>query len=90
MRKKRFIMPKPSVNAPELDAVHHLQRMSKQERRQLGKSTAVQKYIHPVIEREKKLKRQHRRDWWWSKGTQLVSLLFALLAAITGIIAILQ
>lgn len=35
-------------------------------------------------------RKQNRRDWWWSKGFQILNLFLALIAAASGIIALLQ
>lgn len=34
-------------------------------------------------------RRQKRKDWFWNKGLQILNLLLALIAAVTGIIALL-
>ena len=49
-----------------------------------------EKYIKPLKKRDKERKKQLRREWWWSKGIQIVNLILALIAAITGVIALLR
>lgn len=48
------------------------------------------KYIKPLKNREKSDRKQRRREWWWNKGIPLINLFLALVAAITGIIALLR
>lgn len=49
-----------------------------------------EKYIKPLKEREKAARKRRRREWWWSKGIQIVNLVLALIAAITGVLALLR
>lgn len=48
------------------------------------------KYINPLKKREKAARKHRRREWWWSKGIQIVNLILALIAAITGVLALLR
>lgn len=54
------------------------------------KDPRFRKYLDRVREYDKASKRSRRRDWWWSKGIQIVNLILALIAAITGVIALLR
>lgn len=49
-----------------------------------------EKYVKPLKKRERESKRQHHQAWWWNKGIQIVNLILALIAAITGVLALLQ
>ena len=49
-----------------------------------------EKYIKPLKKRDKERKKHRRQEWWWSKGIQIVNLILALIAAVTGIIALLR
>lgn len=49
-----------------------------------------EKYIKPLKKREKTARKRWRQEWWWSKGIQIVNLILALIAAITGVLALLR
>ena len=46
------------------------------------------KYRKRLESRDESAKRARFFDWWWSKGIQIVNLILALIAAVTGIIAL--
>ena len=48
------------------------------------------KYRKRLEARDKTTKHAHFRNWWWSKGIQIVNLVLALIAAVTGVIALLR
>ena len=50
----------------------------------------IRKYLDRIHAREKDFKRTRRVEWWWSKGIQIVNLILALIAAVTGVIALLR
>ena len=52
------------------------------------KSDKFKEYVNPVLDREKSLKKQKIKDWWWSKGATILSLLFGLIASIASIITL--
>ena len=64
--------------------------MSKKEMRQFKKSDAYKKYVQPVLDREKQQCFEQRKAWFWDKGMLIINTLLSLIAAITGIIALLQ
>lgn len=44
-----------------------------------------------VLKKQEKAAKRHRlREWWWSKGIQITNLILSLIAAITGVIALLR
>ena len=49
-----------------------------------------EKYLKPLKLRNKEHKKHLRREWWWNKGIHIVNLILALIAAVTGVIALLQ
>lgn len=54
------------------------------------KDPRLLKYRRLAREYDKASKRSRIKDWWWSKGIQIVNLILALIAAITGVIALLR
>lgn len=63
---------------------------TKEQQKEFKKSEAYKKYVQPTLDREKALKKEQRKEWWWTKGLGLINLAVALVAAITGIISILK
>lgn len=48
------------------------------------------KYRERIMAHDKARNRSRFSDWWWSKGVQIVNLVLALIAAVTGVLALLQ
>ena len=88
MSKQPFVPPTPRIAPPSQETVDQLTVMTKEERKAFQKSDTYRKYVAPVLARHKQQKRQKCRDWWWSKGIQILNLVLALIAAITGILAL--
>lgn len=87
---KKFTPPLPNTEPPNQEVVESLQKMTKKERKALLKDPRIKKYTGRIKEREKQFRRSYRSEWWWSKGIQIANLILALIAAITGIIALLR
>lgn len=89
--QKPFITPdmlqQPHLNIRE-DELKQI--ADKEWQKQFKKSDAYQKYIQPMLDDEKALKKQHRINWWWNKGLPLFSAIFSLVAAVTGVIALIM
>lgn len=90
-KKKPVITPNvlpsfPSEITPEL-----IEQISDEEwQKDFENSDAYKKYIQPMIDEEKARKKQRRNDWLWNKGLPLCNLVLALIAAITGILALIM
>lgn len=78
----RFYPPRP--NLPDMKEI----KVS--EEKELKKNAACKKYVLPTLEREKKQRRINRSAWFWEKGLPLLNFLLALIAAVTGIIALVR
>ena len=87
MSKKNHIIASDILPRIDIDA-ENIKTMSPEQIKQFKKSRAYEKYVKPAIKRDKQIKREQRRQWWWNHGIQLINLLLALIAAVTGIIAI--
>lgn len=85
-----FVPPIPHVDPPSPEALEYLQNMTKKERRQLEKSVSQNKYVQSAQKQRKQHKQELRKEWWWNKGLVILNTILALIAAITGIIALLR
>mgnify|MGYP003295646583 CR=1 FL=1 len=90
MGNKPFTPPIPHIDPPSQEAIDTLNSMTPKDCRKFKKSSAYKKHVQPVVNRDKARKRQARKEWWWSKGIVILNTLLALIAAITGIIALLR
>lgn len=53
-------------------------------------SKAYEKYVLPIIEREKLSKKKCRSEWFWLKGLLIVNTILAGISAICGILSLLK
>ena len=90
MSKKPFVPPIPHVDQPSQETIDALESVTRRERRKFKKSAAYKKHVQPAIDCDKARKRQSQNEWWWSKGIVILNTVLALIAAITGIIALLR
>lgn len=92
MSKKNtpFVPPFPHIDPPNPEAVARMQNMTKKERKQLEKSLSQNKYVRSAQDSEKRRKRELRKEWWWNRGLVILNTILALIAAVTGIIALLR
>lgn len=90
MSKKPFVPPTSHVDPPSQETIDALEIMTRRERRKFKRFEAFKKHVQPVIDRDKAQNRLMRKEWWWSKGIVILNTLLALVAAITGIIALLR
>ena len=88
MSNEPFMPPLPHVDPPSQETIERLQNMTKKDHKQFKKSDAYKKYVLPTLERHKKQTRLKRQEWWWAKGLPILNLVLALIAAITGILAL--
>lgn len=77
---KNFILPLNSLNI-DREKLHVDTDAFKSGR----KPVSYQKYVLPVIQREKKRKRDRKLRWWKDNIISLLSLLFAFIAALPAI-----
>lgn len=90
MSKKPFVSPIPHIDPPNQETIDTLEITTRRERRKFKKSAAYKKHVQPVIDCDKARKRQLQNEWWWGKGIVILNTVLALIAAITGIIALLR
>ena len=81
------LLPKISSDITD-DSLKYLS--SKQQQADFKKSNAYKKYVQPVLDREKVLKKQQRSEWFWNKFLPLCNFSLALIAAVTGILALIM
>ena len=81
------LLPKISSDITD-DSLKYLS--GKQQQADFKKSNAYKKYVQPVLDREKVLKKQQRSEWFWNKFLPLCNFSLALIAAVTGILALIM
>lgn len=67
-----------------------LQKLTPERRKEFQRSYAYKKYVLPALERDKRLKKQQRNEWFWLKGTLILNTIFAAISAICAIISLLK
>ena len=90
MGKNVFVPPFPRIDPPSQETLDKLVNMTRKDRKQFKKSEEYLKYVKPVLDREKKNRRSALREWLWDKGIIILNTILALIAAVTGIIALLR
>ena len=90
MSKQVFAPPVPHIVPPSQETLSKLKRMTRKEYREFKKSEDYKKYVQPVLKREKMQQRNKVREWMWNKGIVVLNTVLALIAAVTGIIALLR
>lgn len=90
MSKKPFIPPIPYVEPPSEETMEKLSKMTNKDIKNFEKSDAYKKYVAPVLKAEKENRKKRRKEWFWSKGIVILNTVFALIAAIAAIIALLR
>ena len=58
---------------------------SKESRDQFKNSDAHKKYVQPVLDRGKSLKKQQRKDWWKQNYWNIINTLLAAVAILLGL-----
>lgn len=53
-------------------------------------SKAYEKYVLPIIEREKLSKKKRRSEWFWLKGLLIANTILAGISTICGILSLLK
>ena len=90
MDKKPFAPPLPHVTPPSDETIKKLKDTTKRDQQLFLKSDYYRNRVQPTLKRRKEHKRKLRWQWWWSKGIQIVNLILALIAAVTGILGLLR
>lgn len=67
-----------------------LQKLSPEHQKEFQQSYAYKKYVLPTLERDKRLKKQQRNEWFWVKGALILNTIFAGISAICAIISLLK
>lgn len=73
-------------STPEISGAAKLSKMTKRERRKLGRDSRIQKYIQPIIQREKEQRRSRRRAWWTNNWIGILGILLTLIGIVVSII----
>lgn len=90
MDKPPFVPPIPHIDPPSPETIEKVNSISKRDLKLLKKSDYYRKALEPARKRRKEQKRKKRQEWFWNKGIQILNLFLALIAAVTGIIALLR
>lgn len=81
--------PKFQNNFSDIDP-KILHNLTPEQRKEFQQSYAYKKYVLPVLERDKQLKKQQRNEWFWIKGTLILNTIFAGISTICAIISLLK
>lgn len=83
-------MKKPNDLVPPLHTVDFdkegIKNLKPKDTENFQSSIAYQKYVLPIIEHDKKLKRSRRKEWWKNNLIPLLGLFFAFISALPVII----
>lgn len=90
MSKKPFIPPIPYAEPPSEETMEKISNMKKKDIKNFKKSDEYKKYVSPILKSEKENRKKRRKEWFWSKGIVILNTVFALIAAIAAIIALLR
>lgn len=82
MSKIPFAPPNPCVTVPDQETIEEMKNMTSKELRQFKKSAAYKKHVRPALNRHKSAKRKAVAEWWKNNWIALLSLIFAIIAAI--------
>ena len=94
-KKNNYKMPSvsPRIDAEQtVKAVTEYRKMTRKEQKaKYGKGSYIyNRYFKPIRDYDRQQKQILRSEWWWTKGLVILNTILALIAAITGIIALLQ
>lgn len=84
-----FEIPTPHVDPPSPEVIEKMKSITTHDRKLLTKTDYYKQLAKPIKDRRKQRKKLQRQEWFWNKGLPILNLLLALIAAITGIIALL-
>ena len=90
MKDKSRITPDMIPKASDYIDVRNTERPDKKRLKEFKKSEKYKEYVQPVLDREKEIKLNKCKEWWWTKGLLLINIILALIAAITGIISVIE
>ena len=81
MRKKRpFIPPIPFVDPPSQEALEYARDLTKKEHKKLEKT--VDANLQPKRKQRRIQKQALRKEWWKNNWISMLSLVFAIIAAL--------
>ena len=88
MKNEKFfitpdMLPKFDIDLENIDFEH---LASKEFQKDFEKSKAYEKYIKPMLEREKAQKKQKRKDWWKNNFWNIINTLIAFVALIISLL----
>ena len=75
---------------PDFPDPSSLNNISEESLRNFDNSEAYKKYVLPILEHEKQLKKQKRSEWFWLKGLLILNTIFAGISAISALLALLK
>lgn len=84
-KQKHFIPPYPPLQSSDLGK-NAIPDISSEDLENSTSSIAYQKYVLPIIEREKREKHLKRVNWWKSNLIPLLGLFFTFISALPVII----
>lgn len=90
MSKRVIVPPVQYIDQPRQETIDKLSNMSRKDRRRFKKSESYLRHIKPVLDREKEKRKSVFHKWMWDKGIVILNTILALIAAVTGIIALLR
>ena len=82
MSKTPFIPPMPHIDPPDEETLEALRSADYKE---FKKSDAYKKCVKPTLDREKRLKRQARKEWWKVNWIGISTLIIGLLTLIATV-----
>lgn len=88
MSKVPFTPPIPSTPAPSDEAKEQLNSLSAKEWRKMKKDPRISAVLKKKREKRRNAQKKQHAEWWWTKGLIIINTILALIAAITGIIAL--
>lgn len=83
---RQYLQP-PKIDPPSKETIEILKDITPKEWK---RNPIYQAELKKAIATRKRRQQQARWDLWWSKGIQILNLILALIAAVTGIIALLR
>ena len=88
MNKITFVPPIPPTPVLSDETKEQLNSISPKERRKMKKDPRISAVLKKKRENRRKAQKKQRAEWWWTKGLIIINTILALIAAITGIIAL--
>ena len=86
MGKNIFVPPFPHIDPPSQETIDKLKNMTKKDHREFNKSEAYQKYVLPVLKRDRKKRKTNNIKWWKNNWINIAGLILALIGIMLTII----